>query len=67
MNHYDQMHANAVSQRAAWVLMPRPLSYSMSDAYRCAAGAEKPAHLFRGQLGACSVWDTRQELGDVSS
>ena len=51
MYHHDQMHANAVSQRAAWVLVPRPLSYSASDAYRCAAGAEQPAHLFWGQLG----------------
>jgi len=26
MNHHDQMHANAVSQRIAWVLVPRPLN-----------------------------------------
>ena len=32
MYHRDQMQANAVSQRAAWVLMPRPLNYRLSDA-----------------------------------
>ena len=32
MYHHDQMHANAVSQRAAWVLVPRPLMYRLSDA-----------------------------------
>ena len=30
--HRDQMQANAVSQRAAWVLLPRPLNYRLSDA-----------------------------------
>jgi hypothetical protein len=30
--HHDQMQANAVSQRAAWVLLPRPLNYRLSDA-----------------------------------
>jgi hypothetical protein len=32
MYHHDQMQANAVSQRAAWVLVPRPLNYRASDA-----------------------------------
>ena len=32
MYHHDQMQANAVSQRAAWVLVPRPLNYRLSDA-----------------------------------
>ena len=30
--HHDQMQANAVSQRAVWVLVPRPLNYRLSDA-----------------------------------
>ena len=29
--------------------------------------SEMVVHHFREQLGACSVWDTKQELGDVSS
>ena len=32
MYHHDQMHATAVSQRAARVLVPRPLNYRLSDA-----------------------------------
>ena len=32
MHHHGQMQANAVSQRAAWVLVPRPLNYRLSDA-----------------------------------
>ena len=30
--HHDQMQANAVSQRAAWVLVLQPLKYRLSDA-----------------------------------
>jgi len=30
--HHDQMQANAVSQRAAWVLVPRPLNCRLSNA-----------------------------------
>ena len=41
--------ANAVSLRAAWVLMPRPQIYSVSSAYRWAVGAENRSHLFWGQ------------------
>ena len=51
LRHHDQMQANAVWQRAAWVLVPRSLIYSASNAYRWAAGAENPAHLFCGQWG----------------
>ena len=47
--HHARMLATAVSQRAAWVLMLRSLIHSVSNAYRWAAGAENPAHLFRGQ------------------
>ena len=50
LRHHDQMQANAVWQRAAWVLVPRSLIYSASNAYRWAAGAEMVAHLFRGQI-----------------
>ena len=32
LRHHDQMQANAVSQRAAWVLVPRPLNCRVSDA-----------------------------------
>ena len=32
MRHHAWMQANAVSQRAAWVLVPRPLNYRLSDA-----------------------------------
>ena len=49
--HRAWMQANAVSQRAAWVLVPRSLIYSASNAYRWAGGAENAAHLFRRQLG----------------
>ena len=47
--HRDQMLANAVSQRAAWVLMPQPQICSVSNAYRWAVGAENRSHLFWGQ------------------
>ena len=32
VHHHDLMQANAVSQRAAWVLVPRPLNIRVSDA-----------------------------------
>ena len=32
MRHHAWMQANAVSQRAAWVLLPRPLNYRLSNA-----------------------------------
>ena len=32
LRHRAWMQANAVSQRAAWVLVPRPLNYRLSDA-----------------------------------
>jgi hypothetical protein len=32
LRHHAWMQANAVSQRAAWVLVPRPLNYRLSDA-----------------------------------
>ena len=32
LRHHDQMQADAVSQRAAWVLVPRPLNCRLSDA-----------------------------------
>ena len=51
LRHHAWMQAHAVSQRAACVLMLRSLIYSVSNAYRWAAGAENPAQLFRGQLG----------------
>ena len=51
MYHHAWLHANAVSQRAAWVLVPRSLIYSASNAYRWAGGAENAAHLFWRQLG----------------
>jgi len=41
--------ANAVAQRG--VSACAGLSYSVSNAYRWAGGAENPAHLFRGQVG----------------
>ena len=31
MHHHGQMPANAVSQRAAWVLVPQPLNCRLSD------------------------------------
>ena len=45
------MLANAVSQRAAWVLVLRSLNYRVSDTYRWAGGAENASHLFWGQVG----------------
>jgi hypothetical protein len=56
----DQMQANAVSQRAAWVPMLRSLINSVSNAYRWAGGAENPAHLFQGHLGCL------QRMGHVA-
>ena len=32
MRHHAWMQANAVWQRAAWVLLPRPLNYRLSNA-----------------------------------
>ena len=32
LRHHEQMLANAVSQRAVWMLMPRSLNYRLSDA-----------------------------------
>ena len=32
MRHHAWMLASAVSQRAAWVLLPRPLNYRLSNA-----------------------------------
>ena len=58
LRHNDQMQANAVSQRAAWVLVPRPLNYSVSDSYRWAGGAEIHRICFGDSWGACSVWGT---------
>ena len=49
LRHHAWMQANAVPQKVAWVLMPRPQIYSVSNAYRWAVGAENPAHPFRGQ------------------
>ena len=51
MDHHAWMQANALSQSAAEVLVPRPLIDSVSDAYRWSGGAENTSHLFRGQLG----------------
>ena len=51
LRHRAWMLGNAVSQRAARMLVPQPQNCRLSDAYRWAAGAENPAHLFRGQLG----------------
>ena len=48
LRHNDQVQANVVSQRAALVLMSRSQIDSVSNAYRWAAGAGNPAHLFRG-------------------
>jgi len=33
LRHHDQMQANALSQRAAWVLVLRPLNFSTSNTY----------------------------------
>ena len=51
LRHRAWVLGNAVSQRAARMLVPQPQNCRLSDAYRWAAGAENPAHLFRGQLG----------------
>ena len=51
MNHHDQMHANAVSQRIAWVLVPRPLNTARAMLYRRTLRPEMLPHLYRGQLG----------------
>ena len=48
LRHNDQVQANVVSQRAALVLMSRSQIDSVGNAYRWAAGAGNPAHLFRG-------------------
>jgi hypothetical protein len=38
LRHHDQMQADAVSQRAAWVLVPRPLNCRLSDAVSMGGG-----------------------------
>jgi hypothetical protein len=50
LRYNDQMQANAVSLRAAWVQLPRLPIYSVSDAARRTLRPEMVARLFRGQL-----------------
>jgi hypothetical protein len=46
--NHDQVQANAVSQRAAWLLVPRPLHYRLGMLYRRTLRQEIVAHLLRG-------------------
>jgi hypothetical protein len=46
------LQANAVSQRVAWVLVPLPLKYLLSDAYRCMLRPVWWRICFGGKLGA---------------
>jgi hypothetical protein len=51
LRHHALVQANAVSQRAERVLVPRPLNYSLSDAVAAHVALRNVAHLFRGQMG----------------
>ena len=48
MYHHAWLHANAVSQRAAWVLVPRSLIYSVGNAYRWRAAQKVQRICFGG-------------------
>ena len=50
LRHRAWMLANAVSQRAAWVLVLRPQSYSVSDADSRTLRPEMVTHLIWGQM-----------------
>ena len=63
LSHHARMQANAVSQRAAWVLLPRPLICSVSDAYR-GGWRKKIQRICVG--GSWGVWVTKQELRDAA-
>jgi hypothetical protein len=49
--HHDQMQANAVSQKAAWVLVPRPLNCRVSDAVSMHVAARNGGASVQGQTG----------------
>ena len=61
MYHRDQMLANAVSQRAAWVLVLQPLKYRLSDA---ASAHDAPRNGGASVSGAdtCRVHDASETL-----
>ena len=68
LRHHAWMQANAVSQRAAWVLMLRSLIYSVSNAYIDGRPAQNTQRIcFGGRWDACSVWDTVQQLSVAAS
>ena len=67
MRHHPCMLAIAVSQRAAWVLVPRSLIYSGSMLIDWRPAQKTQCICFGASWGACNVWDTRQELAGVSS
>jgi len=62
LRYNDQMQANAVSQRAAWVQLPRLPNYSVSDAARRTLRPEMVARRFGGNWSDCSTWGTKQQL-----
>ena len=67
MRHHAWMQAIAVSQRAAWVLVPRPLNCCGSMLIDWRPAQKTQCICFGASWGACNVWGTKQELAGVSS
>ena len=58
MWHHAWMQANAVSQRAAWVLVPRPLNYRLSDALWTRVAPRNGGVSVSGAVGALAAYGT---------
>ena len=56
LRHYAWMQANAVSQRAAWVLVPRPLNYRVSDAVSMGGRRRKSSASVSGPMGVLATY-----------
>ena len=67
MHHHGQMQANAVSQRAAWVLVPRPLNYRLGDAASTRVAPRNGGIFFGGRHDACGIADTQLQLCALAS
>ena len=55
LRHHDRIQANAVSQRAARVLMLRSLNHRLRDAVSMGGRRRMVAHLFQGQMGCMKL------------
>ena len=61
LRHRAQMLANAVSRRAAWVLVPQPLNYRLSDTVSTHVTPRK------GGVSVSGVVGVREASGALSS